>query len=827
MDCIVPERDLWDSLLRVEKPGRYTGGEFGISAKSDEIILYVALSFPDLYEIGMSNHAVRILYSLLNAIPGVSCERVFAPAPDFEAELRNKNIPLYSLESGRSLKDFDIICFSLGYELNATNVLTILDLGGVHIRNADRKNSGPVVMAGGPAVTNPVPFASFIDCFFVGEAEGTIEKLFAGLCSIKSKKGGRRELLLRILEEPSVWSVEKPDHKAHKNTWTGFPTGSLPPVFPVPNISIVQDQGVVEIMRGCPNNCRFCHSSIYYRPFRFKKPHLICSEIEQMIHRDGYRRITLTSLSSGDYRHIDILARILSARYKQAGVSFSLPSLRIDSLALSLLKDISEVRKSGLTFAVETPDPVWQEGLNKNVSFDKTISLLREAKKKGWNKAKFYFMIGLPLCREDESDAIITFVNEAGKKTKMHLTITLSTFIPKPHTPFQWAPQISEETAFERIMHIKRSLPDKYFKVSYHSPFSSLLEGIFSRGTVEVGDIIYNAYIKGARLDAWDDYIQRHIWRTVLEQAETDIIANTLRARESDEILPWDSVDLGVSKQYLKSEWEKAVKGESTEACSSSCTHHCGMCDKEIKVMDTVSKEEITALESLAPFSLQPAVHKKLLLSCSKSGKAAFLSHLNCMHIFERVLLRAGYLPSFSKGFNPKPILEFASPLALGIQSKDEIISCEIENFDSVEEFRKKVNHALPRGLAVEKCKELPPYREGTKKISLAQTYWGSDFLFTHENKIKQIIHMFSLINDVNEKESELYEFSPALDSFFMLGSGLCIRWKKIDKKGCNILHFCEKLTGRLHFESGIKITRLNTLAIDADGEPGHYFDVL
>ncbi|MBN2535344.1 MAG: TIGR03960 family B12-binding radical SAM protein [Spirochaetales bacterium] len=826
MNCIIPEKDLWDSLLRVEKPGRYTGGEYGITAKHDKAILYVALSYPDLYEIGMSNHAIRILYCLLNSLPGISCERVFAPAPDFEEELRKKNIPLYSLESGLPLNEFDIICFSLGYELNATNVLTILDLGRAGINNEDRGESDPVVIAGGPAVTNPVPFASFIDCFFIGEAEGKVEELFTGLCSIKRKGHNRQELLHYILQEPSVWSSAKPDHKASKNIWMGFSTGTLHQHFPVPNISVIQDQGVVEIMRGCPNICRFCHSSIYYRPFRLKMPCHIFSEVEHLILCGGYRRITLTSLSSGDYRYIDELVRILSARYKQAGISFSLPSLRIDSLALSLLKDISEVRKSGLTFAVETPDPAWQAGVNKSVSFEKTMSLLLEARKMGWNKAKFYFMIGLPLYQCDESDMIIEFAREARKRTKMQLTIAISTFIPKPHTPFQWAPQLSEDIAFERIMHIKRNLSEKYFKISYHSPFSSLLEGIISRGTKEVGDIIFNAYKKGARLDAWDDYIRRSIWRNAIGEAGTDIISGTLGARKSDEPLPWDSVDLGVSKQYLKNEWEKAVKREYTEACSSSCSHPCGICGRKIKVMDTIVKKEITDLESLTPFRLQATSRKRLLFSYSKTDKAVFLSHLNSMHIFERALLRAGYLPYFTKGFNPKPTLEFASPLALGVESRDEIAACEIENFDSIEKFKEKINNVLPEGFSLEKCKELPSYKKGTKKISLARLYWGSDYLLTQGKEIKQIIHIFSLINNVNEEESELYEFSPALDSFFMLGKDICIRWKKIEKKGCNIIHFLERLTGRLHFESGIRIIRMKTL-IKTGEEPGCFFDVL
>ncbi|MBN2439965.1 MAG: DUF2344 domain-containing protein [Spirochaetales bacterium] len=827
---IRPENDLWDSLLRVAKPGRYVGGEFGIVShknEDDAKTLFIALSFPDLYEIGMSNHAVKILYSLLNSLPHVVCERVFAPAPDFEEELRTKNMPLYSLESGRPLSRFDVICFSVGYELCATNILTILDRGHISILSKDRSLDDPVIMAGGPAVTNPLPFSLFIDYFFIGEAEGRIEALCTALREIKCSGGKRRSFIEYLAGEPNVWSKEKPDKVVKKHTWMGFSETLITSTFPVPNIKVVQDHGVTEIMRGCPNNCRFCHASIYYRPFRFKKPPVISSEIEDLILKCGYRNITLSSLSTGDYSHIDLLIRNLSERYKHAGISFALPSLRINTLSLSLLEDISSVRKSGLTFAVETPDSSWQSGLNKDVSMEKTIALLLEAQKRGWRAAKFYFMIGLPVYEHDESDAIIEFLKVIKFKTNMALTINISTFIPKPHTPFQWAPQLGEEEALKRIYHIKRSLPGKKFKVTYHSPFASFIEGIISRGSYEVGSLIIDAYKKGARLDAWDEYIRKDIWREVLNESNPDIINDSLRARKDDEKLPWEGIHLGVSHTYLRKEWEKSVKKELTEICSSSCCDQCGACNKTIKVEDFDTKNEIINLDTHSPFVTSETLHKRILYSFKKSGKAAFLSHLNCMLIFERTFLRAGYLLRFTKGFNPKPILEFASPLSLGLGSHDEIVSCEIDNFDSVENVIQKINRQLPPGFEVTRAKVLPPYIEGTKKTSLAGQFWGSDFFLESEHNIEKIIHIFSQINNVCDEENEFHEFTPVLDSFFMLGKGICIRWKQIEKKGFNIQHFIRKLTGQMFYEQGITITRLNSLAKGKENQPEHYFDVM
>ncbi len=459
----VSGRDLVALLRKVEKPGRYVGGEFGAVSKPDPS-LKVALSYPDLYEIGMSNAAIRILYSLLNGIPGVSCERVFAPAPDFEDALRGAGLPLFSLESGRPLSEFDIIGFSIGHELTLTNLCAILESGGVEIESARRGAGQPIVIAGGPAATNPVPLGLFVDAVFIGEAEGWVEPVFSELAVMKRKGAARQDMLAYLRSQPCIWFPGKTG-RVGRALWRGFAETTAVSLFPVPSMRVVQDHGTVEIMRGCPNACRFCHATVYARPCRFKLHEMIREEVQALVERAGYRQVTLSSLSSGDFRGIHGLVRDLNARYAPLQVSFSLPSLRIDSLSLALLKEISEVRKSGLTFAVETAKPEWQQEVRKTATLEKIISVMREAKTQGWKAAKFYFMVGLPPSfGDDESTSIIEYMRAVRAATGMSINVNIAAFIPKPHTPWQRAAQLGEEDASARIRAVRKGLAGQWLQ---------------------------------------------------------------------------------------------------------------------------------------------------------------------------------------------------------------------------------------------------------------------------------------------------------------------------------------------------------------------------
>ncbi|MDR2029675.1 MAG: radical SAM protein, partial [Treponema sp.] len=379
---IDPLKDLGELLLSVEKPARYVGGEYGSLARKDASLRMI-MAFPDLYEIGMSNQALRILYNRLNGIEDISCDRAFAPAPDFEALLRSRRLPLYGLDTGIALHDSDILCFTLGYELGITEILAMLDLASIPLHWADRREGHPLVIMGGPCVSNPLPYERFIDAFWIGEAEDGFFDLARELRDLKKAGQGRAVLLDLVRSHPHVWASGK--EKARRAIDRGFSFREDPPaVFPVPSMKAVQHHGAVEIMRGCPNGCRFCHAGIWYRPMRQKTAGHIRREVAAFIKSGGYREISLSSLSTGDYRHLDGLLESLNREYGSRHISFQLPSLRVSSFSLPLLEKVSEVRKSGLTFAVETAVEAWQLSINKEVSRDQVVAILQEARKRGW-----------------------------------------------------------------------------------------------------------------------------------------------------------------------------------------------------------------------------------------------------------------------------------------------------------------------------------------------------------------------------------------------------------------------------------------------------------
>ena len=735
MTNINPFKDLKKDLLSINSPARYVGGEYGCIRKEDADFS-VALSFPDLYEIGMSNQAVKILYSIINRSTPAACERVFSPAPDMEELLRTGNIPLYTLESGRPVSEHDMLAFTVGYELAATNMLNIIDLSGIPLRNTERTEGDPIIIAGGPAITNPVPFGDFLDAVYIGEAEKVFIDFIREASEMKKQGAGRDDIMSLIKKTDFFWYKGKED-LTKRAVWNGF--GDIPGNTDVivPSLRTVQDHGVVEVMRGCPNGCRFCHAGIFYRPFREKGVDQILSEVESLISGCGYREVTLSSLSSGDYHNIGDIIKILNARYASKKISFSFPSIRVNSFTLPLISEISKVRKSGLTFAVETPDIVHQRGLNKEAPKERIIDILSEARKMGWSKAKFYFMVGLPFFeKEDETDSIIDFLREVGRESKMNLNINLGTFIPKPHTPFQWSYQLNEEKALERIYKIKRALPDRFFKVGYQSPFMSYLEGVISRGDERAGLLIEQAFHKGARLDAWEEYIDKDIWRSVFSAADWDVEKEICGSRDVEAQLPWDGIILNVGKKFLKNEYEKAFKGELTDACSSECGHKCGSCADENRVKENINPLKIEDYIDADEKTEERHVNK-LLFTFTKTGPAAFLSHINIMTVFERAFIRAGVDINYSEGFNPKPKLEFANPISLGFESDEEIASVEVmiaEN-ENLEDFRRnyigRMNGALPEGLSVTDAKliKIIENAETGKKVrSLMASYCGSEY---------------------------------------------------------------------------------------------------
>ncbi|MBR6693768.1 MAG: TIGR03960 family B12-binding radical SAM protein [Clostridia bacterium] len=598
-------KNLEKLLLSVQKPGRYAGGELNSIIKDKEKVdVRFAFCFPDTYEIGMSHLGMKILYSQFNARDDIWCERVFNPWIDFQAVMRENNIPLFALESRDPIKDFDFIGFTLQYELSYTNVLNMLDLAGVPLRSRDRKDLTPIVVAGGPCACNPEPMAEFIDIFFLGEGEEVDLEVIDLYKRIK-KEGGDKQTFLREAAKiegvyvPSLYDCEynsdgtlnsiKPidDVPAviNKRIMKDMDKSFYPETFVVPTTEIVHDRAVEEIYRGCIRGCRFCQAGFIYRPVREKSVDTILSQAKSLCDTTGYDEISLSSLSTSDYRQVQqLLSRMIEWSEKDK-VSISLPSLRIDNFSTELLEKIQYIRKSGLTFAPEAGTQRLRDVINKNITEEEILRTCLMAFEGGYTSVKLYFMIGLPT----ETDEDIVGIAELGQKIvdsfyrmpnkpkykSVNVSISVSTFVPKPFTPFQFEPQIDIDEIRRKHDLLRNSIKTKKISLSYHDSSTSFLEGVFARGDRKLCDVIETAYNSGCKFDGWNECFSLDTWMEAFKKCGIDTAFYANRGRDYEEILPWDHLNYGVTKCFFVRENEKAHGAKTTPNCREQCAG-CG-----------------------------------------------------------------------------------------------------------------------------------------------------------------------------------------------------------------------------------------------------------
>jgi radical SAM family uncharacterized protein len=736
-----------DILKNIQKPGSYAGGEWNAAKKDPQRVeTKIALVFPDLYEIGMSYLGQKILYSLLNSHSLVLAERVYAPWVDLEKELKDKNAPLCSIENRIPLFQFDIIGFSLLYELNYSNILTILSLGRIPLRSSERTLDFPLVIAGGPAAFNPESLVDVFDLFLIGDGEEAFLEIVERHTALKKQREAKESLMKELggiegVYIPSHFITFQPKNspllavkpkgnlpsKIKKRVYSSFHRAPALENPVVPNTKSVFDRVSIEVERGCPQKCRFCQAASIYFPPRAKDPSLVVSAVLNSLRSTGYGEASLAALSVSDYPYLNDVVAVLVEELQDQKISLSLSSLRPKGLTDDVVKNILRVRKTGFTLVPEAGTERLRNVINKDIKDSEIYGAAQSAFSHGWKLLKLYFMVGLPTEKDEDIQGIVEVVQEIIRmgykilKKAPQINLSVSSFIPKPHTPFQWFGMESEQVLREKHIFLLSSLK-KYPFVRFKRHFlkSSILEGIFSRGDRNLNSVLFKAWENGARFDSWSDHFNFKIWQEAFETQGIDF-GPYLSSLDREAVLPWDHIDTGIKKSHLAEELERALAGMSTPSCLERTCSECSGCDLS-SLYEKKYEEEVPCIRmDVTYIGKKTEEIYRYEAVYSKRGESRFLSHSDINNIIQNSFRRASIPVVYSGGFHPKMMISYPPALPLGMEGKAERFEFRSDYLFSEEEFLSGINAFLPSGIHFIHLKKLdslaPPLNKRIKTL--------------------------------------------------------------------------------------------------------------
>ena len=817
-------------LLDVQKPAQYIGGELNSVMKDKQKVdCRLAFCFPDKYEVGMSHLGMKILYSLYNERENWWCERVFAPDADMEQLMREKNILLYGLESLDPIKDFDFVLFTLQYEMSYTAILNMLDLAGLPVRAKDRKGLSPIVAAGGPCACNPEPIADFIDLFIIGEGE-EVNIEITDLYMQAKKEGWTKEQYLKEAAKiggvyvPSLYDVSYKEDgtiqavtpncpeapaKVQKRIIADLDKVYYPKQFVVPFINIVHDRAMLEIQRGCLRGCRFCQAGFIYRPLRDKHYDTLNQDAHNLCDTSGYEELSLTSLSTSDYKEIEPLLDDLLNWTTDEKVSLSLPSLRVDNFSKELMDKVSRLKKSGLTFAPEAGTQRLRDVINKNVTEEEVMNTCRTAFEGGYTSVKLYFMMGLPTETMEDIEGIANLAQKVvdlyyslptrPKGRAVSVSISCACFVPKPFTPFEFEAQDTMELLHEKQKHLLASVKSKKISVSYHDADVSFIEAILTKGDRRLCDVIERVWKMGSRLDGWYEYFDAQRWYDAMNELNIDPAFYANRHREYDEVMPWDHLDFCVSKNFLIRENKLAHQEQVTPQCREKCSA-CGaraLIKGECCSNKVVYEREVAPIEPPRP-KVDPSLlldqPQKVRLFFTKLDRAKYISHLDMNRCMSRAIKRAGLPVWYTGGFNPHMYLTFPLPLSLGCESVYECVDLKMTQKVDFDQMVSRLNACLPPDIQV--------FSAGEQKMDQKEIAWADyEICFRNEDGLKEKLTSFFNQQEIKViKKTKKGEKEIDLKPHFSLVS-------MEEKEG--------KLVAVMRFATGIELNINPTLLLD------------